>query len=54
VSRRDARTWSSPLPDIFLNPGDTAVVGALSFTVGSVDYLISPTEARMTVGEAAA
>jgi hypothetical protein len=51
VSRRDARSWSSPLPDIFLNPGDTAVVGLLSFTVGSVDYLISPTEARMTVGE---
>jgi hypothetical protein len=54
VSRRDARAWSSPLPDIFLNPGDTAVVGAFSFTVGSVDYLINPNEARMTVGEAAA
>jgi hypothetical protein len=51
LSRRDPRSWSSPLPDTFINPGDIAVVGALSFTVGSVDYLINPNEARMTVGE---
>jgi hypothetical protein len=51
VSRRDARSWSSPLPDIFLNPGDTAAAGANSFTVGAVEYLIGPNEARMTVGE---
>jgi hypothetical protein len=52
VSRRDRRSWSSPLPDIFLNPGDTVAVGALSFTAGAVEYLINPNEARMTVGEA--
>jgi len=52
VSRRAARSWSSPLPDTFLNPGDTAVVGAIHFTVARVEYLISPNEARMTVGEA--
>lgn len=52
LSRRETWAWSSPLPDIFLNPGDTALVGAISFTVGTVEYLINPNEARMTVKEA--
>lgn len=47
------RTWMAALPDIFLNPGDTATWEGNSLPVGEVDYLISPLQAQMTVREAA-
>jgi len=50
-TRSGGRSYQSSLPDIFLNPGDTAAVGSISFVVGRVEYLIGPNEARMTVGE---
>jgi len=37
--------------DPLLRPNDTAVIGSLSFTVGSIDYEISPARSFMTVKE---
>lgn len=51
ISRRERKSWISPLPDIFLNPGDTVTCGDKSFIVLSVEYQISPIEARMIIKE---
>jgi hypothetical protein len=40
--------------DLFLDPGDTAIDGATSFTVGSINYYVGTSQAFMEVQEAAA
>jgi hypothetical protein len=51
ISRMEGLSWISPLPDIFLNPGDTVNYGDKSFIALSVEYQINPIEARMIIKE---
>ncbi|MDD3960075.1 MAG: hypothetical protein PHF65_07790, partial [Oscillospiraceae bacterium] len=45
-------SYRCAVPDIFLRPGDTAVYGSDSFTVGSITYSVSSGYTSMDVTEA--